>query len=279
MGPVFLFGTGRCGSTHLQRIISLNTDIWVWGEHDGFLNPLLRGLSAYETSAALKQAVFDVPLPRSDERLVELVRAEGRLLSWLNRLEHDSLRRELRLTIARLFSRDIPAGWTGWGFKEILYGGPDDVPAILLDMFPACRAVFTFRAPAATLDSMIRAWTPDLLAPGNQPALAATYDARARRWCEVMRYFITLKRAQPDGLTLLDLTMLALPPRQLLRMLRLPPRDHAPLLAPLPATNRGPDQRPGGSAQAMAALFDPWREEMGALYDAALGLCVPPPRN
>ncbi len=140
MGPVFLFGTGRCGSTHLQRLISLNTTIWVWGEHDGFLNPLMRGLKAYEGSAALKRAVFDAALPDSDSVLVERVRSEAMILSWLNRIDRDTLRDELRRLIERMFSRGVPRGWTGWGFKEILYGGPEDTPALLLDMFPGAGA-------------------------------------------------------------------------------------------------------------------------------------------
>lgn len=272
MGPVFLFGTGRCGSTHLQRLISLNTEVWVWGEHDGFLNPLLRTLKNYENSAALQRAVFDVTLPDSDAGLVERVRNEAAILSWLNRLDRGSLRRELRLTIARLFAHGVPEGWKGWGFKEILYGGPDDVPAILLDMFPYSRAAFTFRDPASTIDSMIRSWTPNIARdPARLAELAPMYDGRAKRWCEVMGYFIALKQAQPARLAMLDLESINLPPRQVLRLMRLPPRTDA-AFAPLPPTNRGPRTVSDAAAAIMAGRFEHWRERMQPLYEIALTL-------
>src|SRR4051794_29192490 len=51
--PAFIFGTGRCGSTHLQRLISLRTDTWIWGEHDGFLNGFLRSFEQFTTSPPL----------------------------------------------------------------------------------------------------------------------------------------------------------------------------------------------------------------------------------
>ena len=35
--PIFIFSSGRCGSTLMQRILNSYTDITVWGEHNGFL--------------------------------------------------------------------------------------------------------------------------------------------------------------------------------------------------------------------------------------------------
>ncbi|MEZ5816111.1 MAG: hypothetical protein R3D44_03420 [Hyphomicrobiaceae bacterium] len=40
--PVFLLGTGRCGSTYQQVRISQIADIWIWGEHDGILEDLFK---------------------------------------------------------------------------------------------------------------------------------------------------------------------------------------------------------------------------------------------
>lgn len=272
MGPVFLFGTGRCGSTHLQRLISLNTEIWVWGEHDGFLNPLMRGLRTYEDSAALKRAVFDVKLPDADEALVERVRSEAAILSWLNRLDRSSLRRELRTLIERLFSQGIPRGWSGWGFKEILYGGPDDTPAILLEMFPDCRAAFSFREPAATIDSMIRSWAPALARePARVGEIPAVYEYRAKRWLTVMAYFIALKQARPDRIAFLDTDALNAPAELVLDALRLRLR-HDPPGRPTPATNRGPRNLSDPAGQMMAACFERWRDEMTDLYQTAMSL-------
>jgi hypothetical protein len=269
MGPVFLFGTGRCGSTHLQRLVSLNTEVWVWGEHDGFLNHLMRGLKAYEGSAALQRAVFDTPQPHADSALVERVRAEAAALSWLNRI---TLRDELRGLIERMFSRGVPRGWVGWGFKEILYGGPEDTPALLLEMFPASRAAFSFREPAATIDSMIRSWTPALARdPARIGEIPATYDYRARRWLQVMGYFVALKRAHPQRIAFFDTAALNAPTGAVLEALRLRQRDDA-LARPLPPTNRGPKLQSDPAGQMMAACHERWRDEMDDLYDSAMQL-------
>lgn len=272
MGPVFIFGTGRCGSTHLQRLVSLNTEVWVWGEHDGFLNPLLRALKAYEGSAALRRAVFDQPLPADDATLVRRVRNEGAILSWLNRLQHDSLRRELRQMITRIFTHGVPQGWRGWGFKEILYHGPEDVPATLLDLFPNARAAFTFRAPEETVESMLHAWTPEIVRdPARIAELPPMYDGRAKRWCDLMSYFIALKRVRPDRLALLDMERLNLPARQVLRLLRVPPRIDAPLDT-LPPTNAARRILHDEAAQAIAAGHARWGDRMRALYREGLDL-------
>lgn len=272
MGPVFIFGTGRCGSTHLQRLVSLNTEVWVWGEHDGFLNPLLRGLKAYESSTALRRAVFDQPLPADDALLIQRVRGEAAILSWLNRLEPDSLRRETRGMIARLFGHGVPAGWRGWGFKEILYHGPDDTAATLLDLFPHARAAFTFRAPEETVESMLHAWTPDLVRdPARLAELGPMYDGRAQRWCDSVRYFIALKQARPDRLAMLDMERLNLPTRHVLRLLRLPPRADAPLDA-LPPTNRAKRVPHDAATREIAAGHARWGARMAELYASAMAL-------
>jgi hypothetical protein len=272
VGPVFLFGTGRCGSTHLQRLVTLNTEVWVWGEHDGFLNPMLRGLAAYEGSPALKRAVFDAPLPEDDAALVERMRSETAILSWLNRINRDSLRNALREMIEKMFSAGVPRGWSGWGFKEILYGGPDDVPGLLLDMFPECRAAFSFREPAATMESMIRSWTPALARDIDKIGdIPKHYEYRARKWLMLMRYFVALKRARPDRIAILDTEALNAPAERVLHALRLPRR--ADLGGDtIPATNRGPRERADAAGQMMAACFEKWRDEMMDIYDEALAL-------
>src|SRR6185437_1419988 len=166
MAPIFVFGTGRCGSTHIQRLISLRTHVWIWGEHAGFLRPLLSSLPAYETSGQLQHNVFSVPLGADYDELVRHAVVGTPQLPWLNRLKRDSLRQELRYLIDRLFRTGLPESWTEWGFKEILYGSSDRSPELLLDLFPRSRATFSFRSPKSTIESMLRTWTPDILKDG-----------------------------------------------------------------------------------------------------------------
>ena len=150
MWPVFVFGTGRCGSTHLQRLISLSTCCWVWGEHDGFLGPLLESVDRCGTSLGLERNVFRTGL-RSDDQLASDMYLGSERLSWLNRFDSEEFEGEVTSLFDRLFGSRLPNGWTEWGFKEILYGIDNNAPAILLKLFPSATTVFTFRDPKSTM--------------------------------------------------------------------------------------------------------------------------------
>jgi hypothetical protein len=273
MGPVFLFGTGRSGTTHLQRLITLNTEVWVWGEHDGFLEPLLKGLIAYEDSRLLSKNVFDRPLLEDDDQLIDLVQRESGGLAWLNRLRRSDLRVELRKLIERLFSRGIPQGYTSWGFKELRYGyGPNKIPAHLLDLFPECSMAFIFREPSANIASQLRNWHKNWWEPERLSELPRLYEEVVRYWVEAMENFIGFKKTRPDSIVMLEMRQLNGPPEQILKLLRLRPRSDIPC-AVASITNQG---RPSASLEAdraMAICFERWRVETTALYEAALALC------
>jgi Sulfotransferase family len=275
MGPVFLFGTGRCGSTHLQRLITLNSDVWVWGEHDGFLEPLLKGLSVYEDSSLLRSLVFDWPFPKADAQLIDLMRRDWDV-PWLNRLRPSDLRVELRRLIEGLFSRPIPQGYSSWGFKEPRYGGPNNVPAYLLDLFPQCSMAFIFREPSATIASQLRSWFADQLEPERLGELPGSYEGLVRSWVGKMEYFVGFKRTRPDSIVMLELRQLDGPPEQILELLRLQPRRDVSRAVPN-ITNRGPATASQAAERAMAICFERWRRETTALYEAALALCDPVP--
>jgi hypothetical protein len=40
--PIFLLGTGRCGSTLLQKILNSVDNVMIYGEHGGFLRQRIR---------------------------------------------------------------------------------------------------------------------------------------------------------------------------------------------------------------------------------------------
>jgi hypothetical protein len=272
MGPVFLFGTGRCGSTHLQRLITLNTEVWVWGEHDGFLEPLLTGLIAYENSVSLRRFVFDTQIPEDDAQLIDLVRREGRDLSWLNRHQPSDLRIELRRLLERFFSRGVPQGYTSWGFKEIRYGGWNKIPEYLLNIFPECSMAFIFREPSATFRSMLRNSYIDRLEPERLGELPGLYKKLVESWVQVLEYFVGLKRAQPGSIVMLEVGHLNCPPEQILELLRLRPRSGVACVTQN-ITNRGSVDVSDVAERAVATCFARWRRETTALYEAALALC------
>lgn len=268
MGPVFIFGTGRCGSTHIQRVITLATCCWVWGEHEGFLGPLLESVSRYEKSERLDRNIFSIG-PRSDAELISDMSSGSERLSWLNRLDKTEFRGEISVLVDRMFRSHVPKGWTQWGFKEIRYGLNNDAPEILLTLFPTATAIFTFRDPATTIQSMIRAWgKPGLLDDeASSSNISETYRNCTRIWKIVVRYFLEHKRNCGDKIHFMSEDKLSLPIAQILHALELP--CERAISYDLKVTNAGPRNWPLWASKQFDDLYSKDEAECRSLYKRA----------
>lgn len=253
MSPIFVFGTGRCGSTHFQRLITLSTRCWIWGEHEGFLEPLLASVSKYETSQRLKRFVFDRP-SRSEAQLIADMAAGSQMLSWLNLLDKDEFRAEVISLIDRMFRSRIPEGWSDWGFKEIRYGLDNSSPEILLDLFPDAAAIFVFRDPRSTVESMIRTWSPQLSGEArNIDKLTRLYRSYTARWQSVIKYFLDYDTRVSRRIVFVSIDKLGRSTDEILGTLGLAPARRVPAI--LPVTNRGPRQMPDWASSKFDELF------------------------
>jgi hypothetical protein len=253
MWPIFVFGTGRCGSTHIQRLITLSTCCWIWGEHEGFLAPLLESVRRYETSQGLDRNVFRGG-PRSDDQLISDMSLGSERLSWLNRLDKGGFQPAVAALVDRMFRSRVPAGWTEWGFKEILYGLDNSAPETLLRLFPTATAVFTFRDPKSTIESMIKTWSPELLGgPPSLEKLSEIYKIRMRRWRKIVSYFLTFRGSDIGRIVFLSSDKLSLPLIQILQVLRLSLTRAMP--EGLYVTNRGLNNWPQWASEKFDELF------------------------
>jgi hypothetical protein len=269
MWPIFVFGTGRCGSTHIQRLITLSTCCWIWGEHEGFLAPLLQSVRRYETGPALDRNVFSVGW-RSDDQIIADMSLGSLSLSWLNRLEKEEFRIEVASLVDRMFRSRVPKGWTQWGFKEILYGLDNSAPAMLLSLFPDATAVFTFREPKSTIESMIRTWSPELLqgAP-SVIELSDIYSIRATRWRVIVNYFLKLKDDYPGRIVFVSSDKLKWPGEQILQSLRMPLTRS--ISQGLQITNQGPKEWPKWASDKFCELYT---NDESELLDLLAHACV-----
>jgi Sulfotransferase family len=273
MSPVFIFGTGRCGSTHLQRLISLRTTCWIWGEHDGFLAPLLGSVQRYERSQPLSRNVF----PRSaetDAQLIEHVTTDSAALSWLNRLSDNTLRTKITALVEELFRSRLPKGWSEWGFKEILYGLNNDWPSVLLELFPTANAAFSFRNPKATITSMMLTWSPQIARdPLDVALIQRIYQERTERWRKIVTYFLSLKEKSSDRIVFLRADLLDGNEAAILDVLRLERRNDLYSALPLGRTYPGPRARPSAVMELMDRLYSDVEEEFKELYERANAAC------
>jgi hypothetical protein len=253
MWPVFVFGTGRCGSTHMQRLITLSTYCWIWGEHEGFLAPLLESVSRCAASQRLEANVFRASA-RTDDELISDMSFGSERLSWLNRFQESEFRTEVALLLDKVFRPGLPRGWTEWGFKEILYGLDNNAPAILLHLFTNATAMFTFREPKSTIQSMIRTWSPQLLwSHSSLGDLVKIYKIRVWRWKIVMRYFLNYRERYGNRITFVSRDKLKLPVTEVLQTVGLQ-STRALSVAP-EITNRGPNIWPEWARKKFDELY------------------------
>lgn len=189
--PVFLLGTGRCGSTFWQTLLSRSADIWIWGEHAGMMRPLgdvrwlLQHCPAFQMHAGRPVTPADFETPTTDE---------APRLAWANGFDAVVVDDALRHLIVGLMTRGLPAGKRRWGFKEIQYGDADHTLEMLLALFPGATIVHTLRAPKPTLESAMWAWyRTELKQAADDPAaIQAAYTEQARRWKSITRRLLDL---------------------------------------------------------------------------------------
>jgi len=198
--PIFLLGTGRCGSTYLQRLLCASDDIWIWGEHDGFLASISRMLKVLDKSRPLDKWHFTQQLQLSD--VSNLNNMDATALAWMNPFSRDEFVAAARRLIVDLFGRNLPKGKSRWGFKEIRYGPASRVPELLLEIFPRATIVITARRAFPTIVSAISSWYTNFLKHNNEDLdgkeLRAAIKGRAENWLLYFEYFSELISKYPE---------------------------------------------------------------------------------
>jgi Sulfotransferase family len=151
--PVFIAGSGRCGSTLLQSILNTNPDFLIWGEHNGFLRQIA---AAYYQA---KHPRFPDHLSLGAAARIERLREARRWPAWDNLCGEAEFRERFQ-TLVRSFFADPEGRASRWGFKEIRYprDSRDRTFPFLFDCFPEARLVILVREPCATIFSMLSRW-------------------------------------------------------------------------------------------------------------------------
>ena len=153
--PIFLLGSGRSGTTLLQRILNSADDVLIWGEHGGFLKQIAEAYFQNQTDKEIDKQIF-VQNPVAKDPSLDFNALKLRKIgySWMNWYGRNEIDVNFRGLIDSFFNPEGMAR-SHWGFKEIRYGLEDRVMEMLAALYPEARFVFIVRNPIDVVASQV----------------------------------------------------------------------------------------------------------------------------
>jgi hypothetical protein len=194
--PVFILGSGRCGSTLLQSILNSHHDFLIWGEHGGWLRKIADAYyrAMTDDGAGRLERGPAGSLPDQIARL----RTTGYRGCW----DNPRTRAELPPLFRSFIHSAFAAAGTGparWGFKEIRYCiHPNDrTPEFLLECFPQATFLIVVRNPWDTVFSMFSTWWRHLGA--NIESVDRELGAAWTQWSRQYANLFVFHRTAPQN--------------------------------------------------------------------------------
>lgn len=137
---LFLLGTGRSGTTLLQRFLNVHDDVMIWGEHIGFLNQLAESYFLVKDNPSMDEYSYKLVAPEDCEDLRAFYKDPKKWQAWMNWFRPDDVADFYRQQLELIFNPEQVGKTKVWGFKEIRYGEDDLVIRFLRDLYP--EAIF-----------------------------------------------------------------------------------------------------------------------------------------
>jgi hypothetical protein len=156
--PIFLLGTGRCGSTLLQKILNSVDNVMIYGEHGGFLRQIAEAYFLNLEDKKIEKYIMSQNVAREDPTIVfERLKDPQLWSAWMNWYNRETVKKNFRDFTESFFNPIALGRKVHWGFKEIRYGLNDRVLEMLSDLYPKGRFIFMVRNPLEVVASKISA--------------------------------------------------------------------------------------------------------------------------
>ncbi len=160
--PIFLLGTGRCGSTLLQKILNSVDNVMIYGEHGGFLRQIAEAYFLNLEDKKIEKYIMSQNVAGEDPTFVfERLKDPQLWSAWMNWYNRETVKNNFRDFTESFFNPIALGRKVHWGFKEIRYGLNDRVLEMLSDLYPKGRFIFMVRNPIDVVASKISARMSD----------------------------------------------------------------------------------------------------------------------
>ena len=147
--PLFLIGSGRSGTTLLQRILNSVEEVSIWGEHGGFLKTIAESYYKFEH----KNVINNLNTKKSPINSLNYIKDIKNWSAWSNPFGKEEIKSNFKRFVGSFFCFEPFKLY--WGFKEIRYGSGDKVLYFLKDLFPNSKFIFIVRNPLDVLASQV----------------------------------------------------------------------------------------------------------------------------
>lgn len=170
--PIFVLGSGRSGTTLLQKLLNSTDDVIIWGEHGGFLKQIADSyFLSTEDPQIIQQIFHQNPRPKNPNLNFNKLKLKKIGYCWMNWYGKKNVVENFSGFIESFFK---PEGLAKqyWGFKEIRYGMEDRVIEMLAELFPTAIFLFIVRDPIDVVASQVTmGWDGD-------------WETLARKWAK-----------------------------------------------------------------------------------------------
>ena len=190
--PIFLLGSGRSGTTLLQKILNSADDVMIWGEHGGFLKKIARAYFHHIENPQVNRKIFqENPVAKDPSLDFNRLLLTDIRYCWTNWYGRQEVASNFASLIESFFH---PPGMEKrhWGFKEIRYGGGDRTIEMLAELFPNARFVFIARDPVDVIASQAA------LGWGARTSLGSGWKQLAEAWAAQNRGLLEFQRANQE---------------------------------------------------------------------------------
>ncbi|MDD5069727.1 MAG: sulfotransferase [Candidatus Omnitrophica bacterium] len=150
--PIFIFGGFRGGTTLLQGILNVTSNVAICGEQGFFLVKIAEAYySMFEGIGKdflrKNEHIYQMHLRRT-------LKKPKNWQAWVNWYGSNKYKENYRKFIKSFYTPSA-FGVKYWGFKEIRYGINDRVLQFLIDIFPNASFIFIVRDPVSQLASQM----------------------------------------------------------------------------------------------------------------------------
>ena len=200
--PLLVLGSARSGTTLFQRLLNSYDDVMIWGEHDGFLEPVAKSYFSLKDSPSMKE--FSYPQALGPKVDIQEYKRPDQWQAWNNWFRPEDLNPIYRNLLEHFFISSWSDQLNYWGFKEIRYSKEDSVVDFILSINPDSKAVIIFRNPLNVIESQLGAFAGigGRLEKVRKILILPKIVKMALEWKKMNQGFLDLHRTKPECITI-----------------------------------------------------------------------------